>query len=111
MEPRLTSAMTISALLRIAEGDAGFGTVVLKGDQQSGAIIVVLAERGVPKMGMERILQQDGRYAWTNIEWGAGEEEAKRLIERRRQSDPDLWVLELDVPSAERFADVMKQLD
>ena len=103
--------MTISALLRIAEGDGGFGTVVQKGDPQSGAIIILLAERGLPKMGLERILQLDGRYAWTNMERGAGDEEARRLIERRKRSDPDLWVLELDVPSAERFADVMKQLD
>ena len=31
-------------------------------------------------------------------------EEFKTFLERRRKFDPDLWILELDIASAERFA-------
>ena len=32
------------------------------------------------------------------------EEQFQRFLERRRKYDPDLWILELDIASAERFA-------
>jgi hypothetical protein len=51
------------------------------------------------------LLRPDGAYAWQDLGGGAADEDAFRIqIERRRRNDPDLWLIELDVPSAERFA-------
>ena len=104
MTPRLTSQVLVSALLRRAQAEGGFGAVLAKGDATAGAVMVILAERGVRSALLERLLQPDGTYAWQ--ESGGAKDEAafQALVERRRKYDPDLWLIELDVASAERFA-------
>jgi hypothetical protein len=112
MEPRLASSVLVQALLRLASQGGGFGAVLAKGDANAGAVTVVLIERGVRKLMMERVVGPDGHYSWQDIgNRGAGnEEEFARFLEKRRRFDPDLWLIELDVPSAERFADEMAAL-
>jgi hypothetical protein len=102
---RLASSVLVSALLRRAQQEGGFGAVLAKGDATAGAIMVILAERGVRTALLERLLQPDGLYAWQETGQGAADDDALRtLLDRRRKYDPDLWLLELDVASAERFA-------
>jgi hypothetical protein len=98
--------------LRRAEGEGGFGVVLARGDADAGAILVILLERGRNPRMLERVLDPAGRYSWQELRHPPeGEErEVPRLIEKRRRSDPDLWVLELDIPSAERFAAEMDAL-
>lgn len=112
MTPRLTSAVMVSALLRLTQDQGGFGAVLAKGDAGAGAIILVIAERGRTMHVLERILQPDGRYAWGDSMAAApNDQELDKFLERRRRFDPDLWLIELDVPSAERFAAEMTALD
>lgn len=112
MTARLASAVTVSALLRLTQDQGGFGAVLAKGDAGAGAIILVIAERGCPMRVLERILQPDGRYAWSDSMLGApNDQELNKFLERRRRFDPDLWLIELDVPSAQRFAAEMSLLD
>jgi hypothetical protein len=102
---RLTSQVLVSSLIRRAESEGGFGAVLTKGDATAGAVLVILAERGVRIVMLERLLQPDGAYAWQASGGAAADEEAFRaLVGRRRRNDPDLWLIELDVPGAERFA-------
>ena len=102
---RLTSQVLVSSLIRRAEAAGGFGAVLAKGDATAGAVLVILAERGVRTALLERLLQPDGHYAWQETgRTAADEAEFRALLERRRRFDPDLWLLELDVASAERFA-------
>lgn len=104
-EGRVTSQILVSALLRRAQAEGGFGAVLAKGDATAGAVMVVLAERGVRTALLERLLQPDGTYAWQDSSRAAADEDAFRaLLDRRRRIDPDLWLVELDVASAERFA-------
>jgi hypothetical protein len=112
-EPRLGSALLVNALLRLAARSGGFGAVLQKGDANAGAITVILAERGERRMVLERLVQPDGRYSWQDLgnRGALNEEEFSRFLERRRRFDRDLWLIELDVPSAERFADEMAELD
>jgi hypothetical protein len=102
---RLASSVLVSALLRRAQNEGGFGAVLAKGDPTAGAIAVILAERGIRASLLERLLQPDGSYAW-QASAGPLESDAdfQALLDRRRKYDPDLWILELDVASAERFA-------
>jgi hypothetical protein len=104
-EPRLASSVLVSALLRRAEQEGGFATVVAKGDPGAGSIMIILAERGRRVRLIERVLGQDGRYAWgESLKAGPNAEEIDKFLEKRRRFDPDLWVVELDTASAERFA-------
>lgn len=113
MEARIAASVLASALIRKAEGEGGFGAVLAKGDATAGSILVILLERGGNPRLLERLLQPDGRYAWQeggnqHIE---NSREVPEFIARRRRFDPDLWVIELDIPSAERFAAEMNALD
>ena len=102
---RLTSAVLATALLRRAEQGGGFGVVLAKGDSTAGAIAVILAEKGRKACFLERLLQPDGSYAWQSTRQDVeNEQDLNSFLERRRKSDPDLWILELDIASAERFA-------
>ena len=105
MSARLASSVLVGALIRLAEKEGGFGTVVAKGDSTAGAVVVILMEKGANPRFLERLLQPDGSYSW--IESGQVFENTQLLdlfLERRKKYDRDLWILELDIASAERFA-------
>jgi len=105
MTARLASSVLVGALLRRAESEGGFGAVIARGDPTAGAIAVILAEKGRKACFLERLLQPDGRYAWQSARQEIeNEEEFRKFLDRRRNFDPDLWILELDIASAERFA-------
>jgi hypothetical protein len=105
MSVRLASSVLVSGLIAKAEGEGGFGAVLAKGDPTAGSIVLILAERGGNPRLFERILQPDGGYAWQPTGQPVSRfDEVAELIARRKRSDPDLWVVELDIPSAERFA-------
>lgn len=106
---RLVSSILVSALLRQAEAAGGFGTILAKGDPTAGAIAVILLERGGKPRFFERLLQPDGQYSWQAAP-ATDEAELSAAIARRRRVDPDLWVVELDIASAERFAAEMKSM-
>ena len=110
MEPRVASSVLVGALIRRTESQGGFGAVLAKGDPNSGAILVVLVERGAGARCYERLLQPDGRYGWEESPRQPDAGELNAFLDRRRGFDPDLWILELDIASAERFAAEMKSL-
>jgi len=102
---RLSSSVLASALLRRAQDEGGFGAVLAKGDPTAGAIAVILAEKGRKACFLERLLLPDGSYSWQSSRQDIeNEEDFNAFLQRRRTSDPDLWILELDIASAERFA-------
>lgn len=106
MTPRLTSRMTIDALSRRVRAAGGFATVLARGDDMAGAILLVCTERGSFKSLLERTLDLRGEYNWTPCGPQDVESDATRdaYIQRRRLNDPDLWLIELDIADAERFA-------
>jgi hypothetical protein len=101
MEPRLATSVLVGALLRQAQSDGGFGAVLAHGDDTAGSVLVILLERGGNPKLYERILQTGEGYRWV---CSGDSPQVPELVARRRRFDPDLWVLELDVPFAERFA-------
>lgn len=99
MTPRLASTIKVSALLRRVQAEGGFGAVLARGDAVAGSIAIVTRDRGetallVPALG------PDGGYEWRAI---AADTAIPAAIERQRRYDPDLWVVELDIPDAARF--------
>ena len=105
IEPRLSSEMTVQALIRKTNQEGGFGTVVHKGDRISGAILIICLEKGEFLKVLEKIPAIDGLSKWQQI-WPQGTDKKEQLSEylaRRRGFDPDLWLIELDVPEGERL--------
>jgi hypothetical protein len=106
MSPRLASSVLVSALIRQAESLGGFGAVLARGDATAGSILLILHERGRPAGTMERVLQATGDYAWqlNPHQPTENKQHLESSLQRRKNFDPDLWLVELDIPSPERFA-------
>lgn len=106
MSPRLTSAMLVSALIRRVADNGGAAVVAAKGDATAGAILLICLEKGALSSFRERVLRADGGYGWEAVGPSAESpsDEADAWLARRRQRDPDLWIVELDIPNAQRFA-------
>lgn len=105
MTARLTSQVLVSSLIRRVEAAGGFGAVLAKGDATAGSILLILAERGTRNRLLERLLQMDGAYAWQESGPAAADEaDFAAWLARRRRTDPDLWLVELDVADAGAFA-------
>jgi hypothetical protein len=102
---RLPSGVLVGALLRRANDAGGMGMMLARGDPMGGAILIIALERGANPRALERGIGPDGRVALLN--WTPPEADPDAIThywQRRRCNDPDLWVVELDVPSVERFA-------
>lgn len=102
---RLKSRFLIDLLIRRAEAAGGFATVIAKGDEQSGIILVQCSERGAPGPLLERRFSPTGHYIWEAV----GPDDPKdgesrtNYQKRRQQADPDLWIVELDIADAPRL--------
>jgi hypothetical protein len=110
---RLATSVLVGALIRQAEVQGGFAAVLAKGDAQAGSILVLLRRSGRKECILERLLQLDGGYLWQDAapQLGNDEVEIGAFLDRRRKYDPDLWLVELDIPSPERFAAEMNRLN
>lgn len=104
---RLTTAVRVSALVRRVNAEGGHAMVLHKGDPTAGALLLVLCTRGENTRFFERVLDEKGDYQWRQIGRDAAEnpEKTASFMEGRRRIDPDLWIVELDIPSPERFID------
>jgi len=105
MTGRLPAKLQATALIRQAESNGGFATVIKRGDPDSGALVLLIAERGSPVALIERRMNADFDYRWGETARGdplIGEKFRKSIADRTR-FDPDFWLIELDIPDAERF--------
>jgi hypothetical protein len=102
---RLPTHIEVGGILRRAEQGGGFGTVLRKGDDARGSLLLVIASRGGHHSCLERILDLDGGYQWrvTGPSDSAEPPEVSSFLAKRARFDADLWVIELDVADPERF--------
>ncbi|NML11770.1 DUF1491 family protein [Sphingobium sp. AR-3-1] len=105
-EARLTSAMLVGALRRRVAAAGGFATILVKGDEISGVILVQTQKKGRESGLFERVSNFAGGHALMRCGPSVeeGPEALANYVARRRRSDPDLWIIELDIAEAERFA-------
>ena len=105
MTTRLPAGLEASALLRQVSAAGGFATVLAKGDSTSGTILVVLVDNGRNSRLYERLPRADGERIWQCTKYEDPENPHKfvEYLERRRQQDSDVWIVELDILQGERF--------
>lgn len=98
--------MLVGALVRRVQAAGGFAMVLHKGDPTSGAILVQCVEKGRETGLFERVPDYAGghRLIPCGPTSGGDPAVATQYIERRRRADSDLWLIELDIADAERFA-------
>ncbi len=105
MMERLPAQLEAAGLLRRAEAEGGFGTILRKGDPDRGALLLFVARRGEHAACLERTLGPDGAYRWHMVGPAAGADYAALAdwSQKRIRFDEDLWLIELDIPDPQRF--------
>lgn len=108
---RLPAHLEVSGIVRAVEAVGGFAMILQCGERDAGAILVVTQDRGRERRLWERLPNLDGQRVFSLARAEAdGEENAfSAYLERRQSSDPDSWVIEVDVPNGERFIDCAVQ--
>ncbi len=107
MTARLPAHLEVAGLLRAVEAAGGFATVIAKGERDAGTLLVTCCENGRNCRAYERMPRPDGTRGWTlaKAEDAENPQEFGQYLDRRRRQDSDLWIVELDIPEAERFID------
>jgi len=79
--------------------------VLNKGEPDGGTILVVCAEKGGNRRLFERMPSSEGHRKWrlSRSEETENKPEFDSYLARRRDQDPDLWIIELDIANGERF--------
>jgi hypothetical protein len=105
MAERLPAHLEAASLIRRAETDGGFGTVLKRGDPDRGSLILLLSSRGRHWACLERALSANGSYRWQQVGPAAGADAISLAdwSQKRIRFDEDLWLIELDIAEPERF--------
>ena len=109
MSERLAAHVEAGSLIRRAEQEGGFATVLKRGDADRGSLLLLIASRGVHQACLERALAADGSYRWQKMgpAAGSGPSELADWVQKRTRFDEDSWLIELDIAEPERFIDEM----
>ncbi|WP_374448424.1 DUF1491 family protein [Stella sp.] len=102
MEPRLKSRLRVAAEIRRCDAAGIAAAVVRRGDPDAGAVLVKVNRFAAGCRVYAGGYGPDGRRVWRS---GTGpdpvpEAAADAYVERERERDPDLWVVEIDDPHA-----------
>ncbi|WP_421993502.1 DUF1491 family protein [Qipengyuania sp.] len=105
MVARLPAHVEVSGFIRAVEAAGGFGMVLQKGERDAGVILILTTHSGRNTRLWERMPQLDGSRAFvcTRDQDDENKIDFDDYVAKRRNSDPDCWVVELDVENAERF--------
>ncbi|HCJ80817.1 MAG TPA: DUF1491 domain-containing protein [Erythrobacter sp.] len=105
MDARLPAHVEVSGLIRAVESAGGFAMVLQKGERDAGTILVLTTQNGRNTRLWERMPQLDGsrKFSCTREQDDENPREIDDYMGKRRRSDPDCWVIELDIENAERF--------
>ena len=104
-DSRLPAHLEVSGLLKLVQGIGGFGTVLQKGEQDAGTLVILTNHSGKNARIWERMPQMDGsrRFTCTRHQDTENPREFDEYVARRKRQDPDCWIVELDIENAERF--------
>ena len=108
MKTRLPTHLEVSAWRRAVEAAGGFAAILAKGDPDAGSVLLLTIEKGGNPQLWERMPQLDGTRVFVPVLMQDVEKngQSSSYLERRKAQDPDLWIVELDIPKPERFVDL-----
>jgi hypothetical protein len=101
--PRLRSDIWVEALVRRCAVQGHFATILHRGGAEAGAVAVVLLRRDgscellSPPPGPAYDDEGERRFVrgtLAAVAWG----ELRPRLEKWRKTDPDLWVVEIEIP-------------
>ena len=99
----LSSDLWVSALIRRAQIEGAYATVVAKGDDRAGSVIVKAYDTSTRTARLfTEAFGQDGDRLWIQPVTGT-ESDIDAWIERQRGYDPDLWVVEIEDRQGRHF--------
>ncbi|WDA42285.1 DUF1491 family protein [Erythrobacter sp. BLCC-B19] len=112
MTARLPAHLEASAIVRLAEAQGGFATVLAKGEHDAGTILLVTLCRGHGGVLYERMPQLDGtrKFVAAKREDNENPKEFSEYLARRRRQDADCWLIEVDIADPERFVAQLDEL-
>ncbi|WP_416878998.1 DUF1491 family protein [Litorimonas sp.] len=94
MSPRLKSEFWVGALLRRAQSQGGFATILRKGDPDAGIVLIVFRVGQALKLyAPERNFE--GQRVWWPYDM-ADQAALDSRVNRRVDDDPDIWVIEIE---------------
>lgn len=99
-EPPLPASTLVPAICRQVMSAGGFATVLVKGSQWGGALLLVHRWKGRVK-AYEKMPTLSGAALWRVA--AEGDPAVGAFVAAQQRFDPDLWVLELDIADPERF--------
>jgi hypothetical protein len=95
----LRTEIWVAALIRRAQVGGAFATVAARGDPDAGAVVVKVNLLDGRARAFAPAIDSQGRRAWIDP-LGADSPDIEAKVEdylrRRRQRDPDLWIVEID---------------
>lgn len=95
MLPILKTSIWVSALLRRANSAGAFAALTNKGDQDVGAVLVKVCTLDGRAVLYRPMRDMEGDRVWLP-KGPMGERDIDQLIRKRRLTDPDLWVVEIE---------------
>ena len=100
----LSSDLWVSALIRRAEIEGAYATVVKKGDDRAGSVIVKAYDTSTRTAKLyTEAFGADGERLWIQPVTSDSESELDAYIARQRGYDPDLWVVEIEDRQGRHF--------
>lgn len=100
----LSTDIWVGALIRRAELAGAYATVLRKGDERAGGVLVKVLDR---RAGTARLYAEatrgDGERVWMRPVRAEDEPALDAYVERAARVDPDVWAVEIDDVHARHF--------
>jgi hypothetical protein len=101
---RMSTDIWVGALIRRAELEGAYATVIRKGDPKGGAVLVkALARRAEQARLYAEAIRGDGERIWMSPVTATDEAALDAYIDRAIKFDPDVWVIEIDDRAGRHF--------
>lgn len=102
----LKSRLIVDLLRARVSADGGFVTMLQRGEDHGGAVLLALRDRAGETTILEKNVDFNGNMRWLHVDppiaapanWTAD------YLQKRIAGDRDAWVVELDIAHAARFA-------
>lgn len=104
MSARMPAHLLVAALVRRVQAAGGFAYILQRGDADAGAILIECSDRGQRQMLLEQARDMAGQQIWREMPMAADGAAHAEMLAKRRRADPDIWIIELDIADAGRFA-------